>query len=594
MSNVYDNWGRLVGAVIRREQIWQMFHDRSPSVSSVASDFSLDSQILDVSFDFSSRAGTSLYQPPAVENSQNEEKAVKKLGSSVLEMRVKRKDAVQLMSSGLLPKRLREVIRRYDKYLLIRYLPKDLSKDVMRHVCLALLKRVPMFEKMDILLLDAMCGRLKTVLYTNNGFIWRDGDPIDEMLFIIRGELLSGSVTTSGGKTDGFSNYFKRGDFCGEELLEWAFDPNSSSNLPISTRTVQALSKAEVYALAADDLKFVVSQFRHLYNIKQMCNIIRLYSQQWRNWAASTIQVEWRHYHSKKLVREEESSLRGALAKPIMMRISIIPLQSSVSSDFSLNSQVLDVPFDFSSSAGTSLYQLPAFKKLGSSVLEMRVKRQDAIQWMSYGLLPKSLREEIRKYNKYLLIRYLPKDLSKVIMRHVCLALLKKVPMFEKMDKIILDAMCDRLKTVLYTDNGFIWRDGDPIDEMLFIIRGESLSGSVTTNGGKTDDFSNYVYLEAGGFCGEELFGWALNPNSSLSKLPISTRTVLANAKAEVFALAADDLKFVVSQFRHLYNSEQMRNIFRHHSAQWRTWAARYIQVEWRRYYRKKLVLKMH
>ncbi|XP_022858696.1 cyclic nucleotide-gated ion channel 1-like isoform X2 [Olea europaea var. sylvestris] len=429
MSNVYDNWERLVGAVIRREQIWQMFHDRSPSVSSVASDFSLDSQILDVSFDFSSRAGTSLYQPPAVENSQNEEKAVKKLGSSVLEMRVKRKDAIQWMSYGLLPERLREVIRRYDKYLPIRYLPKDLSKDVMRHFCLALLKRAPMFEKMDILLLDAMCGRLKTVLYTNNGFIWRDGDPIDEMLFIIRGELLSGSVTTNGGKTDDFSNYFylKGFDFCGEELLEWAFDPNSSSNLPISTRTVQALSKAEVFALAAADLKFVVSQFRYLYSFNQMCHIFRNYSLQWRNWAASTIQVEWRHYHSKKLVREEESSLRGALVKPIMMRrISIIPLQSSVSSDFSLDSQVLDVPFDFSSSAGTSLYQLPAFKKLGSSVLEMRVKRQDAIQWMSYGLLPKSLREEIRKYNKYLLSRYLPKDLSKVIMRHVCLALLKK------------------------------------------------------------------------------------------------------------------------------------------------------------------------
>ncbi|KAL2542171.1 putative inactive receptor kinase [Abeliophyllum distichum] len=70
MSNIYDNWERLVAAVIRKEQLWQMFHDQSPSVSSVSSDFSLDSQVLDVPFDFSSPGGSSPFQQqplPAVE-----------------------------------------------------------------------------------------------------------------------------------------------------------------------------------------------------------------------------------------------------------------------------------------------------------------------------------------------------------------------------------------------------------------------------------------------------------------------------------------------------------------------------------------------
>ncbi|XP_022891111.1 probable LRR receptor-like serine/threonine-protein kinase At1g51880 [Olea europaea var. sylvestris] len=81
MSNVYDHWERLVGAVIRREELWRMFHDQSPSVSSIPSDCSLDSQVLDVPFDFSSPRSSSSYQqlpPSAVENLQKKEKSAEK------------------------------------------------------------------------------------------------------------------------------------------------------------------------------------------------------------------------------------------------------------------------------------------------------------------------------------------------------------------------------------------------------------------------------------------------------------------------------------------------------------------------------------
>ncbi|CAI9775050.1 unnamed protein product [Fraxinus pennsylvanica] len=81
MSNIYDNWERLVGAVIRREQLWQMFHDQSPSDSSISSDFSLDSQVLDVPYDFSIPGASSPYHelpPSAVENLQKKEKSVEK------------------------------------------------------------------------------------------------------------------------------------------------------------------------------------------------------------------------------------------------------------------------------------------------------------------------------------------------------------------------------------------------------------------------------------------------------------------------------------------------------------------------------------
>ncbi|KAG4150401.1 hypothetical protein ERO13_D04G002500v2 [Gossypium hirsutum] len=242
------------------------------------------------------------------------------------EMRVKRRDAEQWMSHRLLPENLRERIRRYEQYRwqetrgvdeenLLRNLPKDLRRDIKRHLCLALLMRVPMFEKMDEQLLDAMCDRLKPVLYTEESYIVREGDPVDEMLFIMRGKLLT--VTTNGGRTGFFnSEYLGAGDFCGEELLTWALDPHSSSNLPISTRTVRALTEVEAFALMADDLKFVASQFRRLHS-KQLRHTFRFYSQQWRTWAACFIQAAWRRYSKKKLeesLREEENRLQDALA----------------------------------------------------------------------------------------------------------------------------------------------------------------------------------------------------------------------------------------------------------------------------------------
>lgn len=244
----------------------------------------------------------------------------------VEEMRVKRRDAEQWMSHRMLPENLRERIRRYEHYkwqenrgveeeALICNLPKDLRRDIKRHLCLALLKKVPIFEKMDEQLLDALCDRLKPVLYTEKSHIVREGDPVDEMLFIMRGKLAT--MTTNGGRTGFFNaSVLQAGDFCGEELLTWALDPNSSSNLPISTRTVESISEVEAFALMPDDLKLVASQFRRLHS-KQLQHTFRFYSLQWKTWAACFIQAAWRRYCRKKIersLREAEERLKDALA----------------------------------------------------------------------------------------------------------------------------------------------------------------------------------------------------------------------------------------------------------------------------------------
>ncbi|XP_020594766.1 probable cyclic nucleotide-gated ion channel 5 [Phalaenopsis equestris] len=171
--------------------------------------------------------------------------------------------------------------------------------------------QVPLFGNMDERLLDAICERLMPSLYTENTYIVREGDPVDEMLFIIRGRLES--VTTDGGRSGFFNrSILKEGDFCGEELLTWALDPKAGANLPSSTRTVRSLTEVEAFALMADELKFVAGQFRRLHS-RQVQHTFRFYSQQWRTWAACFIQAAWRRYCKRKQVelrrREEEAEL---------------------------------------------------------------------------------------------------------------------------------------------------------------------------------------------------------------------------------------------------------------------------------------------
>lgn len=72
------------------------------------------------------------------------------------EMRVKRRDSEQWMHHRLLPQELRERVRRYDQYKwletrgvdeesLVQSLPNDLRRDIKRHLCLGLVRRVCVF-----------------------------------------------------------------------------------------------------------------------------------------------------------------------------------------------------------------------------------------------------------------------------------------------------------------------------------------------------------------------------------------------------------------------------------------------------------------
>lgn len=228
-------------------------------------------------------------------------------------------------------------------------------------------------------------------------------------------------------------------------------------------------------------------------------------------------------------------------------------------------------------------------------VEEWRLKQRDTEEWMRHRQLPCELRERVRRFIQYKwlatrgvneesILQALPADLRRDIKRHLCLGLVRRVPFFSQMDDQLLDAICERLVSSLCTKGTYIVREGDPVTEMLFIIRGKLESS--TTNGGRTG-FFNSITLKPGDFCGEELLGWALVPRPT-TNLPSSTRTVKALIEVEAFALQAEDLKFVASQFRRLH-SKKLQHTFRYYSHHWRTWASCFIQAAWRRYKRRKM-----
>ncbi|XP_010913609.2 cyclic nucleotide-gated ion channel 17-like [Elaeis guineensis] len=228
-------------------------------------------------------------------------------------------------------------------------------------------------------------------------------------------------------------------------------------------------------------------------------------------------------------------------------------------------------------------------------VEEWRLKRTDTEEWMEHRQLPHDLRERVRGFVQYKwlatrgvdeesTLQALPADLRRDIRRHLSLDLVRRVPFFSEMDDQLLDAICLRLVSWLSTEGTCIVREGDPVTEMLFIIRGRLESS--TTDGGRTG-FFNSIILRPGDFCGEELLTWALLPKSNVN-LPSSTRTVRALVEVEAFALRAEDLKFVANQFKRMH-SKKLQHTFHFHSHHWRTWAACFIQAAWRRYKRRKM-----
>lgn len=123
-----------------------------------------------------------------------------------------------------------------------------------------------------------------------------------------------------------------------------------------------------------------------------------------------------------------------------------------------------------------------------------------------------------------------------------------------------------------------IIREGDPVQRMVFIVKGhlksyQSLSkGKVAT-----------CMLGPGNFLGDELFSWCLR-RPFIDRLPASSETFICAEPTEAFGLDANDLRYITDHFRYKFANERIKQSARFYSSHWRTWAAVNIQLAWRRY----------
>nr|ACR37511.1 unknown [Zea mays] len=155
------------------------------------------------------------------------------------------------------------------------------------------------------------------------------------------------------------------------------------------------------------------------------------------------------------------------------------------------------------------------------------------------------------------------------------------------MDDLVLENICDRVKSLIFPKGEVIVREGDPVKRMLFIVRGHLQSSQVLRNGAES-----CCMLGPGNFSGDELLSWCLR-RPFLERLPGSSSTLATLESTEAFGLDAADVKYVTQHFRYTFTNDKVRRSARYYSPGWRTWAAVAVQLAWRRYKHRKTLASL-
>ncbi|KAI8552680.1 hypothetical protein RHMOL_Rhmol06G0285300 [Rhododendron molle] len=218
----------------------------------------------------------------------------------------------------------------------------------------------------------------------------------------------------------------------------------------------------------------------------------------------------------------------------------------------------------------------------------MQLKMRNIEWWMRRRHLPPAFKQRVRNYERQRwaamrgvdeceMIRNLPEGLRRDIKYHLCLDLVRQVPLFQHMDNLVLENICDRVKSLIFTKGETITREGDPVQRMLFIVRGHLQSSQVLRDG-----VESCCMLGPGNFSGDELLSWCLR-RPFVERLPPSSYTLVTLETTEAFGLESEDVKYVTQHFRYTFVNEKVKRSARYYSPAWRTWAAVAIQLAWRR-----------
>ncbi|WOH13467.1 hypothetical protein DCAR_0832977 [Daucus carota subsp. sativus] len=220
---------------------------------------------------------------------------------------------------------------------------------------------------------------------------------------------------------------------------------------------------------------------------------------------------------------------------------------------------------------------------------QMQLRYRDIKWWMERRQLPLELRERVRLYelerwksiggqDEMQLMKNMPDGLRRDIKRYLCLDLVRKVPLFDNLDDLILDHICDRVIPMIYSKDEKILKEGEPVQRMVFIVKGYVLRRQNITKGMVTT-----TLIEPGGFIGDELISWCLRM-PFVDRFPPSSATFTCLDPIEAYGLDSDQLQYITNHFRYTFLRGELKYKTRYYSSNWRSWAAVNIQFAWRRY----------
>ncbi|WOH00035.1 hypothetical protein DCAR_0519391 [Daucus carota subsp. sativus] len=215
--------------------------------------------------------------------------------------------------------------------------------------------------------------------------------------------------------------------------------------------------------------------------------------------------------------------------------------------------------------------------------------------WMRRRNMPEELRQRIRNYERHRwiamrgvdereMIHSLPEGLRRDIKHYLCLDLVRQVPLFQHMDSLVLESICDRVKPLVFPEGEIVIKEGDPVQRILFIVRGHLQCNQTVRSG-----VNSCCILGPGNYSGDELLSWCMR-KPFIEILPPSLSSVITLEATEAFGLEAEDVKYVTQHFR---LNEKVKMTARYYSSGWRTWAAVAIQLAWLRYRHRRTLTSL-
>ncbi|XP_004307444.1 PREDICTED: wall-associated receptor kinase 3-like [Fragaria vesca subsp. vesca] len=140
---------------------------------------------------------------------------------------------------------------------LISILPLKLQNRIKSCMPFTRLKQVPLLQKMDERILKAICRELTPVMYTNNNIIVRENAPLQVMLFIVDGVVVT---------EKNFSKLeLRAGDIYGEKLLVWPSLTSFPDKLPPAADSARAVGDVEALVLRFEDMEILGSKLRRYF-----------------------------------------------------------------------------------------------------------------------------------------------------------------------------------------------------------------------------------------------------------------------------------------------------------------------------------------